>query len=525
VRGVAYAAALVSALWAGPLLAQPFSYLPPGDLVPGSGEGREDFTVYAPGILFPIEVAPAFVNSQVWGNGGSQGPGGAQCDAVNYGYPWRDNYCENRQWDMPLCPAGTGHQGEDIRPSTCDDSTHWAVATVDGTITHIGNYSVYLTAADGTRYEFLHMSDVQVAVGQDVARGDRLGHVSNQFNGTPTTIHLHFNIQQNVDGLGDVRVPPYMSLVAAYEALINQLPEGELAAASCESIRGWAADPDSPTAALDVLLAFDGESGDPAATEVALVADRSRPEPCDPATSCDHGFSISTPYGLFDGEPHTLFAYGLDAELDLGVELTGSPDELECALGALDGFRRLVSTDAMSGWGLSEFMDLATVTAAELEALPTTASLGDEPEVVTNEDGSSLWIIDEELKREIADEDVARAWRLDAALAARWTTAALSKVPTGPPLRDRPLLLTAAGEPTYLIDEDISQPLGQAGAGPTTRGGIVGDNDGCACILVTSHRSQAGWALVVFGLGLALARRGSRRCARWGPDPHVGLSG
>ncbi|MCS6798395.1 MAG: peptidoglycan DD-metalloendopeptidase family protein, partial [Myxococcota bacterium] len=130
-------------------------------------------------------------------------------------------YCERRSWTMPLCPTGMGHQGQDIRPSTCRAGVHPAVAVTDGTITHIGSYAVYLTAADGTRFDYLHMSGVRVEVGDRVRRGDVLGMVDDEFGGTPTTVHLHFNIRQTVAGVGNVYVPPYMSLVRAYEALLG----------------------------------------------------------------------------------------------------------------------------------------------------------------------------------------------------------------------------------------------------------------------------------------------------------------
>lgn len=201
--------------------AQEFTYDPPGQLVPGSGQGRPDMTVYAPGMRFPMETGPAFANSQVWGRGGLNGGGGSQCDEENFSYPWHDNYCETRDWNMPLCPAGTGHQGQDIRAATCEKDVHWVVSAVDGRITNIGNYSVYVTAPDGTRFDYLHMSNVQVTSGAEVKRGQRLGKVSNQFNGTPTTVHLHFNIRQNVAGTGFVYVSPYMSLVASYEDLMG----------------------------------------------------------------------------------------------------------------------------------------------------------------------------------------------------------------------------------------------------------------------------------------------------------------
>jgi murein DD-endopeptidase MepM/ murein hydrolase activator NlpD len=207
--------------------AQTFTYDPPGTLVPTtSGRGRVDNKVYAPNMRFPFEKPNAYANSQVYGRGGGSGPGGGQCDTPNYSYPWHDNYCESRSWTMPLCPAGTGHQGQDIRPPTCAKDLHWAVAAVDGTITNVGSYSVYLTAADGTRYDYLHMSQVQVKTGDKITRGQRMGKISNAFNGTPTTYHLHFNIRQNVANVGAVYVPPYTSLVESYKRLLNpDLPE------------------------------------------------------------------------------------------------------------------------------------------------------------------------------------------------------------------------------------------------------------------------------------------------------------
>ena len=183
-----------------------------------------DEKVYVPEMRFPIEKAPAFPNSQVWGRGGSQGPGGGQCDAANYSYPWWDNYCESRSWDMPLCPGGTGHQGQDIRPSTCEKSVHWVVAAEAGQITSTGSYAVYQVADSGTTHRYLHMNMARLAVqtGDRVNKGDRLGLVSNDFGGTPTTIHMHYDINQNIPAAGgNVYVPTYMSLVRSYEALLG----------------------------------------------------------------------------------------------------------------------------------------------------------------------------------------------------------------------------------------------------------------------------------------------------------------
>lgn len=206
-----------------------FSYTPPGELEsPGGGAtrpgaGRVDDHVYAPGMRFPIEEAPAYANSQIYGYGGYMGPGGGQCSDGNFSYPWHDNYCEERSWTMPLCPSGRGHQGQDIRPATCRDNYYWAVAAADGTVTNIGSYSLYVTGDDGTRYDYLHMepSSIVVSRGARVTRGQRLGRVSDAFGSTSTTIHLHFNLRQNVSGVGTVYVPPYMSLIQSYSELIG----------------------------------------------------------------------------------------------------------------------------------------------------------------------------------------------------------------------------------------------------------------------------------------------------------------
>ena len=220
--------AAVLTLCPATLVAQEFTYNPPGQLVSGSGTGRADDTVYVPEMRFPIEVAPAYPNSQVHGRGGQQGPGGGQCDTENYSYPWWDNYCESRQWSMPLCPSGTGHQGQDIRPSTCDKSVHWVVAAEAGQITSIGSYAVSQMSDSGTRHRYLHMDMAQLAItqGQRVEKGARLGLVSNDFGGTPTHIHLHYDINQNIPSAGgNVYVPTYMSLVRSYETLIGMEAE------------------------------------------------------------------------------------------------------------------------------------------------------------------------------------------------------------------------------------------------------------------------------------------------------------
>ncbi len=217
-----------------PSLSWAFTFQPAGVLAPGSGTGLKTSKVYAPNIRYPIEKAPSFPNSQVWGVGGSQGPKGSQCDAKNFSYPWWDNYCETRTWSMPLCPSGKGHQGQDIRGGSCANKTWWAVATEDGTITSIGTYSVYLKGSSGTLFRYLHMDPPSLAVklGQKVSKGQKMGLVSNAFGGTPTSVHLHFDVEQYVAGIGTVFVSPYNSLVQSYQQLVT--PTDPCATKNCD---------------------------------------------------------------------------------------------------------------------------------------------------------------------------------------------------------------------------------------------------------------------------------------------------
>ncbi len=210
-----------------------FSYYPAGDLMPGSAPANiiVDTTVYDGDIVFPFE-GPAFINSQVYGHGGSQaalnGKSSSQCAAENYNYPWRENFCEKRGKNQYFCAQG-GHTGVDIRPATCEKEKHWVIAPEAGVISYIGSYGVQLLADDGTWYQFLHMDMARLAVteGARVASGQRIGKVSNVFfdgNGAPvpTTIHMHMDMKEsyaptNGDPPFVDRVNPYMTLVAAYE--------------------------------------------------------------------------------------------------------------------------------------------------------------------------------------------------------------------------------------------------------------------------------------------------------------------
>jgi MYXO-CTERM domain-containing protein len=499
-----------------------FSYDPPGVLVPGSGDGRADDHVYVPGLRFPIETGPAYLNSQVWGHGGNNGPGGGQCDPENRQYPWHDNYCETRSWDMPLCPAGTGHQGQDMRAGTCEKDTHWVVAGADGTVSHIGSYTVYVTTDDGTRLDYLHMGSVQVNVNDVVKRGDRLGKVSNVFGDTPTTIHLHFNIQQNVEGIGTVFVPPYMSLVAAYQAQVNTPPEGELQSATCERVRGAARDPDAASEPTDLIVSAGGPWDDVSAVRFGATADRPSAALCDGAATCAHGFDEMLPVLLLDGKDRDVHVYAVDTGADgAPVELAKSPAAVACAaFSTKDRQRRLIDGDALfETWEFSLFFDQLPLAIDDVEDLTKGKPLPAEPQLIASEDGSAHWIFDGAERRAISD-DAMFAFRLDPASAEVWSAAQVSGAEEGLPWPSRPVLVQGKGKALYLLDVGPDTPAPTGGVGSAGGGGGGGEGGsgsggsapvGCACRTTQEPQSPAGSAVFAFALGLLAMRYPRRR--------------
>lgn len=214
-----------------------FYFFRAGNLAPSSGTGALEAEVLVADMQFPIKDAPAVAQTQVYRYGGGI-KGGDQCDKRNFSAPWRDNYCETRTTTntTPWCAKTGVHLGQDIRVGTsegcaaerkvkaADRSRYEVVAVEDGVISNVGSYSVTLRANSGGRiYRYLHlnMAKLKVATNQNVRKGDVIGYVSNDFGGTPTTLHLHFEIKLNTSENGWQYAPPYTSLLEAYKRREN----------------------------------------------------------------------------------------------------------------------------------------------------------------------------------------------------------------------------------------------------------------------------------------------------------------
>ncbi|QPF88699.1 M23 family peptidase [Bradyrhizobium commune] len=211
-----------------------FSYRPSGDIIPNTGYrkqgGHPDVMAYAQ-IRFPLEKVPAFVRSQSYAKRDNERP---------TAYPWRDNFCESRSFEVWQCSGGYGHQGEDIRAADCPppgearepcDPKQRSVVAVRDAIVIRGSKDQAATLevnsrTEHIRFRYMHMNPQAMNAdgllnGRLVAEGEKIGMVSNYLDHPAgTSMHLHFDVQVFTRD-GWIWVSPYTTLVSAYERLIR----------------------------------------------------------------------------------------------------------------------------------------------------------------------------------------------------------------------------------------------------------------------------------------------------------------
>jgi murein DD-endopeptidase MepM/ murein hydrolase activator NlpD len=219
-----------------------FGYYGPGQLLPGTSlrdqGGRPDYTVYSQ-IRFPLAAAPANAGSELFQRRSRAWEAEEQNNpSLIAEIRWRDNFCERRGFPVSQCPAGAGHQGQDLRPTPCrpapgtEHCTMQAdvVAARDGVILRSPQreaaYLFVNSANEHVRFRYLHMSPSRMDAdnllsGRRVHEGEVIGKVGNfSGRGNGTSYHLHFDVQVPTKD-GWVFVNPYMTLVTAYERLIG----------------------------------------------------------------------------------------------------------------------------------------------------------------------------------------------------------------------------------------------------------------------------------------------------------------
>lgn len=212
-----------------------FSYRPSGDIIPNSGYrkqgGHPDAMAYAQ-IRFPLEKAPAFVHSQSHTK--------RDKDDGLTAYPWRDNFCESRSFEVWQCSGGYGHQGEDIRAADCpspgdsrepcDHKQRGVVAVRDAVVIRASKDQAATlevnSRTEHIRFRYMHMNPQAlnadgVLNGRIVTEGEKIGVISNYLDHPAgTSMHLHFDVQVFTRD-GWIWVSPYVTLVSAYERLIR----------------------------------------------------------------------------------------------------------------------------------------------------------------------------------------------------------------------------------------------------------------------------------------------------------------
>lgn len=154
------------------------------------------------------------------------------------------------------------------------------------------------------------------------------------------------------------------------------LPRGSLDGAGCDVLRGWAQDPNTATSAVTVDLSIDGPMGS-GTSVITTQANQRREDLCTAVGSCEHAFSVDTPYALRDGREHRVFAYVHgNADPSQRLLLSNAPRSLRCAVAQVGDFNADGRDDIVqfrgdsasvpvcaslgSGWSCQNFSAVAT---------------------------------------------------------------------------------------------------------------------------------------------------------------------
>ena len=108
----------------------------------------------------------------------------------------------------------------------------------------------------------------------------------------------------------------------------NDLPIGQLTTATCESITGWACDPDDYTQKLKIAFYTDPDFKNQIGTTTAALYDPNNTKCGD---SKSHSFTFSPYTTLKDGKEHSIYAYAINVGNGAyNPLLTNSPQVIKC---------------------------------------------------------------------------------------------------------------------------------------------------------------------------------------------------
>jgi hypothetical protein len=275
-------------------------------------------------------------------------------------------------------------------------------------------------------------------------------------------------------------------------------PAGQLDVASCESIGGWAQDPDALTSTIPVHLYFNAAAGQPGAVGLPTNADQERADLCGPLGSCNHAFAVPPPWSLFDGKPHEVHAYGIGADGGQNAELGGSPKTLTCAAPAIDidgELRHIPNPTVLAAWAFDTFRDLAPVSDEALAKAPEGAVLPNAPSLVRLASETKVWLVDGGVRRHVPNPAAAAAWHLDLGKVQSVEADVVNQLVEASPLPARPLLVKGSGDAIYVVlAAPPTAPAGGGGSGGAASAGGGGAGAGAGGALGPGGGASAAGA-------------------------------
>ncbi len=252
--------------------------------------------------------------------------------------------------------------------------------------------------------------------------------------------HLHIEIAPSVANNTNPTIPPP-----------DKSPVGYLDAADCDGIRGWAQDPDDPDAPVRVYISIGGPVFTEGAHGYWLTADDRREDLCTAIGSCDHGYTLPTPYGLMDGQAREVYVYGEDITGGRNSELTNSGRVLQCdppepTLAPTYGvLRHVTNPESLAAWGF-DTNAIVSVDDTLLDTYEIGAPLPQVPDLQRT--GAPVYVVEGFERRHITSGASLEAWGFDRGAIVDTDTETLL---TSEPMEFRPFLMRGSGPAVYLL--------------------------------------------------------------------------
>jgi len=396
-----------------------------------------------------------------------QGPNSADCGGGPVIAGAADGPCSDQQGGLGMFQFDAGTFTDTLNKYGAD------VLTVAGNTSHAIDYVInmvkisdYTTNAETNDKALAWINNFDINNG--TLRDQWIKTVTHYYNGCKPSYscwsqrYAHYNesLQYVIDETG----LPFWVVVT------DKAPTGYLDSASCDGIRGWAQDPDTPDQSIDVHLYFDSVPGDANAKTLVLNAGGHRDDLCSALGTCNHAYETPVPRSLMDGAQHTVHVFAINTSgVGPNPELTQSPATFQCnppapPVDAAHGVRRWVTTQEIFGaWKFSGFLDVAHVSDAELNAFPKGPDWPAAPLLAQGDDGSpEVWSIDGTSRRHVMSMDDLNAWRFDTAAIEKWSPSKLAAQESGLDWPHVPFLVQGTGPEVYVIDS--SAAAGAAGA-------------------------------------------------------------